>query len=341
MDLMGGTATYDATGMGGWSIGWYGEAWRDSANAWCGDTTFKDLTKDTVIKKDTVVLLIFTTIYDTLYKGTDTQKVVSVDTLLPDTTITPDTTIIDSSAILTCNPDNYVTDTGGFVAAQKYLNYYYKFRNWYAQLPVVWANWAGLDSLTVLPYKYFLIIYKGILSTHQVSMSFFYGTWGPNADTTKNTRKVGDGIGVLTSSPDWKTVVIKIPDSVCLPGMTGVSLNIGNAPNSGGGQTSAVGNLKVARISLIVESSNPVRYTTAPRTIAKDRYSFVPKTTGKVTVSIFSLKGELLHEQLMCVESGRQYSIRSFAGQRGGYNNAKMRIVRIQGAGVSINEKIR
>lgn len=342
MDLMGGTALFDSAGQNGWSIGWYGEAWRDSGNAWCGDTIFKDLTKDTIHDTNTVILLIFKTINDTLYKGTDTQKIVSIDTLVPDTTVTIKDSIIDSSKVLKCNPTNYVTDAGGFVEGQKYVNYYYKFRHWYAQLPIVWANWAGLDSSIVLPYKYFLITYKGILPTHQVSMTFFYATWSMSGviDTTKNTRKVGDGLGILTSSPDWKTVVIKIPDSVCTPGITGVSLNIGNAPNGGGDSLSGVGNLKVARISLIVETNNPVRYTTAPRTVSKDRLHFVPNAAGKVTVSIYSLKGELLHEQIMSVESGRQYSIRSIAQQRSGVNGGAMRIVKIQGAGVSINQKI-
>lgn len=332
-DLMGGSA------QAGWGIGWYGEAWRDSA--WCGDTLYKDLTPETVIRLDTIVLLMFTTIQDTLYKGTDTQQVVAKDTLLPDTTITSDTTVIDSSTFLTCVESDLVSDTGALVTGNRYINFNYKFRNWYAQLPIIWSNWQGLDSLSVIPYSRLLITYKGLLSTHQANLEFIYGTWGPNADTTKSTRKLGDGVGIVTPSSTWETLIIEIPDSVHLPGITGLVFNIGNIPNAGGDKTSGVGNLMVDRVSLLVGSSIPVRHKTAPRISPADRFSFIPKSSGTITVSIYTLKGELIHAQSVSVESGRQYSVKRLAPQRNGMNNGQMRIIRVQGAGVNINEKFR
>jgi hypothetical protein len=328
LDLVGGTAS-------SWSFGWYGEAWNDSAQHWCGDTLYKDLTIDTSIKIDTVVLWIFAQVTDTIINGVDTQYVVR-DTLIPDSSITMDTTYVDSSTFMTCIDQNFIADTGGFVEGKQYINYFYKFRNYWAQLPIVWTGWGGIDATS---YKQLLITYKGILPTHQVKMNFFYG-W--MFDTTKNEKNLGDGVGTLVASPtEWATSIIAIPDSVDMEGITGITLSLANVPGSNATGTSDVGNIKIARLSLITGPDNPVRYKTAPRVAPKDRFTFTPKISGKVTVSIYSLKGELLHARSVGVEPGKTYSARRLAQQQSGLGAAQMRIVRIQGAGVFINEKIR
>jgi hypothetical protein len=332
LDLVGGTS-YN------FSVGWFGEAWVDSAQRWCGDTTFKDLTKDTT--RDTMRFTIFTTITDTVITGIDTQYFFR-DTLLPDSTIT--ISVLDSTTVLTCTNATFLSDTGGPTGAQ-YINYYYKFRNSWAQLPFVWTGWQGLDSALVIPYKYLMVVYKGLLPTHQISMNFFYGAWSnpPDSarhatDSIKNKTGAGDGVGTLAASPnEWKTVIIKIPDSVNMVRITGLILAIGGAPS----QTSDVGNLKVDRISLLVNAELPVRYKASPRIGPMDRFTFIPKTTGKVTISVYSLKGEQLYSKSIGVDANKVYSVKQLAKRYCGAASPQVRLLKIKGAGVDINQRIR
>lgn len=340
LDIVGPTAS-------AWSFGWLGESYKGTA--WCGDTIYKDLTPDTTFYPDTQYQFVFVkkTIPDTLINGTDTQ-VVFGDTLVSTILVNMMSKINDSTKVDSCSQSDFVTDTGGLVPGTSYINYYYKFRNNYAQVPIVWNGWAGWDSAIVAPYKYLQITYKGLLPTHQITIGFFYAAWVYPADSAihasdsiKNATGAGDGVGTLPASPDeWKTVTIQIPDSVNLDRITGMTLSIGNAPDLGGGQTSDLGNLKIARISLL-SAPTAVRYAATPRTgQAAGRFSFIPKSTGKVTLSIYSLKGELLCNKTLGVEANKQYSMRQMVQQYASRGSAQMRLVKIQGAGVNMNEKI-
>lgn len=350
LSLVGGTSE-------NFALGWNGEGWRNGH--WCGDTIARDLSPDTVKSQPDTIKDFFTStpLSDTVII---TRQSISVDTLMITTiyiqkqTIIRDSlndpivdiinsyiTIYDSSIVISCSQNDFMTDTGGFTEGTFYFNYYYKFRNYYAQLPFVWANWQGLDSFTVSPYKYLLIRYKGLLPVHQAKLGFFYGTWGPYADTMRNILKLGDGVGVLAASPtEWKTEIIQIPDSVSLPSITGITISIENVPNGGGDKTSEVGNLKVDQISLLVNPDIPVRYTVSPRMNSTDRFHFVPRTTGKVTLTVYSLRGELLSSRTIGVVANRQYRVRDFAVRNSGLASPQVRMVKIKGLGVNVSEKI-
>ena len=213
LSLVGGTS-------GNWSIGWWGEAW--AGENWCGDTLVHDLSPDTVIElPDTIKdfepsIPVSDTIIISQTSQTMDSLIISImkiqtRTVLRDSVNDPiidivnaTTTITDTSIIEPCKSTDFITDTGAVAEGASYFDFYYRFRNYYAQLPFVWKDWAGYDSLTVAPYTKLLITYKGLLPIHQVQMNFFYATWGANADTMKNDLKLGDGIGTLPAVEVWK-----------------------------------------------------------------------------------------------------------------------------------------
>jgi hypothetical protein len=347
LSLVGGTS-------GNWEIGWWGEAW--DGEHWCGDTLVHDPSPDTLIDPpdtlrdlihnefvhDTVKTTIVTNALDSLAVTTTT---IETETVLSDSAndslvdlITTRIKIIDSSVFVPCAPSDFLADTGGIAEGSTYLNYHYKVRNFWAQLPFVWKNWEGYDSATISPYTTLLITYKGILPIHQLNMSFIYATWGNNADTMKTFLKRGDGLGILESSPDaWKTVVIQIPDSVSMPSITGIVLAVESVGDEGG-ETSDVGTIKISEISLIA-SEEPVIHKVVSRGILHDRYHFIPKTSGNVEVAVYSLSGALLDIRTLRVDPLQMYSVHKLAKLPGG-TAGQIRIVKIRGAGVNLNEKI-
>ena len=302
-DLMGGTAGVP-------TFGWNGEGWRDTG--WCGDT----------LKRDTLL---------------------TITPLLSDTNIVYDTQKTISSTVLSCTAADFTSnDSNGFYPGAAYINYYYKFRHWWAQLPLAWTNWQGYDSTLLSPYKYFMIVYEGLLPVHQASLSFFYGTWGMDSatrvdDSLKNLRGAGDGLLTLNPSPTWKTVIIKIPDSVSTARIDGLTIAIGNQTNMGD-STSAVGNLKVARIALLASAEIPVRYRSNPQKALNNRFIFTP--AGKnVTITAYSLKGEALLSKKVIVQAGKCYSISQFVHRAIGISAAQVRMVKIKGEGVNVTTR--
>ncbi len=349
LSLVGGSS-------GNFEMGWFGEAWKNGN--WCGDTLVRDANPDTLIlfepdtlrnilestpTPDTVFITKQSTFFDSLMITTTT---IHKQIVLRDSANDPFvdivniyTAVIDSDIIAPCSNRDFITDTGGVTEGSIYFNYYYKFRNYWAQLPFVWNNWQGYDSATVSPYNSLLITYKGLLPTHQINLSFIYGTWGPWADTMATAEKRGDGVGILTASPDeWKTVVIPIPDSVQLKSITGIVLAIENAPNKGG-KTSEAGNLKIHQISLI-SSPISVEYRNLRRKELYDRYRFTPKTNGNVIVSIYSLNGVLLNTTSFSVDPYKTYSVHKLVQKPLGKSPEGIKIITIRGAGVNINLKI-
>jgi hypothetical protein len=252
----------------------------------------------------------------------------------------------DSLNVITCTPATFATmDSNGFYPGTSYINYKYKFRNYYAQLPIVWSNWQGVDSTTVSPYKKLMIVYKGLLPSHQVSLSFFYGTWGFDSalkasDSIKNALSFGDGVGVLLPSTDWKTVVIPIPDSVSLPGITGINFAMGNRTGMGG-KTSDIGTLQVARIALVADNAGAisVKNTVTRNKGINNRYIFTP-AAGNVAVTAYSLKGEALLSKNVSVQAGQHYSIRQFVNENMGLSASQVRLVKIKGEGVNTSTRI-
>jgi hypothetical protein len=351
LSLVGGSS-------GNFEMGWFAETWKNGN--WCGDTLVRDSSPDTSIEEpdtlrdylesfptpDTVFITKQQAYVDSLMITTTTLH---QQTVLRDSAgdafidiINTYTTIIDSSIVVPCSNLDFIVDTGGITEGATYFDYYYKFRDYWAQLPFVWNNWQGYDSATVNFYDTLLITYKGLLPTHQIKMNFFYATWNTLADTMATNQKRGDGVGILAASPDeWKTVIIPIPDSVQLTSITGIVLAIENVPDGGGDSTSEVGNLKIDRISLVSPYTS-VRHSVFRRGVRQDRYHFTPATTGEVRVSVYALNGALLGTKLLRVDPSRSYSVRRLAKLLGGVTPPDgIRIVTVRGAGVNLNAKIR
>lgn len=349
MELAGPTA--------GYAIGWFGEAWK--GQAWCGDTLIRDTHPDTSFAKpdteknvntnlypvrDTVLLDSSKDVKDTLVVMTRTVTTKTVLRQNPTDTIVNIVnvarTIIDSNVINICSIGlgDFMADTGGFSPGATYLNYYYKYRNYWAQLPILWNGWGGKDSETVSPFKTLLVTYKGILPQHQLNLEFYYASWGAKPAIDKGALKMGDGVGILLPTTTWKTVIIQIPDSVSLPGITGLNFRIENVPGSGG-KTSELGNIKLARVALI-KPPTAIRSMAVHHGLQSDRLYFTPKIAGAVAVSLYSFKGELLCAKSLFVNPDKKYSVRGLAARFGGAASAQVRIVKIQGAGVNVSEKI-
>ena len=67
---------------------------------------------------------------------------------------------------------------------------------------------------------------------------------------------------------------------------------------------------------------------------------FIPKVSGKVTLTIFSLQGEQLFREPVEVTAGKRYNVSQFAMK---YSNLPARwihCVQITGAGVNITAKL-
>ena len=254
------------------------------------------------------------------------------DTLGFDTLVGTDTTII-SPILLECFEIDYLPDTGGLTPGATYINWYYRFRNYYSQLPVVWGNWSGFDATG---YKYLMVVYKGLLPVHQMRLSFFYGY---TFDSTKNEENHGDGVGKLTASPDeWKTAVLEIPDSVDMEGITGVTFAIENAPGKGD-STSAVGNLKVDRIALIAQELG-IKHPSNRNRAANNRFYFTP-SSGSVVLTAYTLQGKALTNKSVKVQSGKQYSVRRFVRDNTYGSAAQVRLIAIEGEGVHLITRMR
>ncbi|MBN1307797.1 MAG: hypothetical protein JXA18_07765 [Chitinispirillaceae bacterium] len=354
----GGTLSLVGGISGNFEFGWFGEAWNSGKSQWCGDTLMHDSTPDTTTTlpdtirdyfvstppmSDTVITTESSVLIDSLQITTTSIQTITVisdsanDPLVD--LINSYTTIIDSNIVVPCIYMDFITDTGGITPEASYCNYYYRFRDWYAQLPFVWSNWQGLDSATVSPYKSLLVTYKGLLPVHRIQINFFYGTWGSLADTAANSQKRGDGVGILNASPEWQTVVLPIPDSVQLLSITGIILAIENVPDGGGDSTSAVGNLKVAEISLL-SPDEAVRNPFSRHGFRQDLFHFTPKIAGRVEVSVYSLNGVLLGTKTLSVDPSTSYSVRQLADVRNDRTPTQVRIVKIKGAGVNLSGKI-
>ncbi|HAJ80748.1 MAG TPA: hypothetical protein DCO75_13375 [Fibrobacteres bacterium] len=310
--------------------------------------------------------------------------------------------------VVTCKSvqGNCAVDTGGYVEGDLYFRYVYKFRNYWAQCAIEFStasDWRGCD---LRGYKYLMIIYKGPLAIHDVTLSFYY-TGYTKYDTTYNSKSYGDGLGKLTASPDeWKTVVIAIPDSVKLWGLNGIAFAFANVDDGGGTDTSDVGVFKVYRMSLIYDTASKVdsagvttvytdtcsdsvktvkndtvtitadtldlmggsayfwdigwvgeawlgsywcgdTITTIVPVVSKasvskglnNRFYFTPSSGGNVTLTAYSLKGEMLINKNINVQAGKQYSIRQVIKDNLGMSSSQVHLVKIKGNGVNASSR--
>jgi hypothetical protein len=103
--------------------------------------------------------------------------------------------------------------------------------------------------------------------------------------------------------------------------------------------TSAPGNLKLDNIGFIrahTAVSYPMR---TPKAVGNSRF-FVPPSSGKVTLAIYSLQGEQLYKGFIDVAAGKRYNIRQFARSKSNLPAQMIQCVQIRGAGVNIYEKV-
>jgi hypothetical protein len=258
-------------------------------------------------------------------------------------TLASTVTVFDTAASATLMLQE--ADTGDAYDGS-YINFDYHFESTanapfgpgYAGFRFVWDygnTWFPQEAVTGCDTLVFA--YKGLLPTHKATVVI--GASGGCA-----LPVVPFDIGTIKSSATWKRVAIPLPDStivnsIAVMGLCEIRFIINN-DDGVTDLTSANGNFKVDNIALVKKTlTGVVRRNIVQKTENNGRY-FTPGTNGMVELSIYSMKGEMLIDKKVNVSSGRIYSVREFALANSPLRSSQMRLIKIQGAGISVAGKM-
>jgi hypothetical protein len=260
-------------------------------------------------------------------------------------------------------PDNRgnfeMVDTGDSQDGSPYVNFDYQFSNdsvhlkgknpttgtdtiyhcaprpGYAGFKFFWDN--GVVSYYVADFDSMILWHKGPLPEHKVKMIWAQGSAG--CGTPINYECMGE----FKSSTTWKRESIPFPEK----------RNYGSAPDSdfvknglfelrmliyndtGDSPTSAPGCLKIDNMAFIKKSAGISKTTFATKAIGGSCY-FIPKVSGKVTLTIYSLQGEQLFKEPIDVTAGKKYNVNQFARKNSNLPSTWIHCVQISGSGVNI-----
>jgi hypothetical protein len=245
-------------------------------------------------------------------------------------------------------PDNRgefsMVDTGDKIDG-KYINFDYQFGHphpGYAGFKIFWDN--GQASYYVADYDTMILWHKGPLPGHKVKMIFAQGSAG--CGTPINYECMGE----YKSSATWKRESIPFPkkrnygaapdsDFVKI-GLFELRMLIYNDSSTGTvSDTSPRGDLKIDDMYFLKKSTAIRNTKLTPEAVAGNGY-FVPTVSGKVTLAIFSLQGELLFKEPVDVMAGRRYNVGQFARKNSNLPVKWIQCVQISGAGVNISAKV-
>jgi hypothetical protein len=70
-----------------------------------------------------------------------------------------------------------------------------------------------------------------------------------------------------------------------------------------------------------------------------NRFYFTPASGGNVTLTAYSLKGEMLMNKNINVQAGKQYSICQVIKDNLGMSSSQVHLVKIKGNGVNVSSK--
>ena len=248
-------------------------------------------------------------------------------------------------------PDNRgpftMVDTGDAIDGN-YVNFDYQFGNphpGYAGFKMYWDN--GIVQFYVADYDSLILWHKGPLPGHKVKMVWAQGSAG--CGTPINYEYFGQ----YTSSSTWKRESFPFPqkrenaahnpypDSPFVKkGLFELRMLIYNDSIGGDtSSTSAQGNLKIDNMFFKKKGTGVGNAKLAPGANGGP-HSFVPKVSGQVTLTIFSLQGEQLFKEPVDVTAGRKYNVSQFARKHSNLPVAMIQCVQITGSGVNITRKM-
>ena len=223
-----------------------------------------------------------------------------------------------------------------------YFTFDYQFTQGWSGFKIMWEDRDMLTPWDATGYDSLVIKYIGPLPTHKVDI--FFGE-----PPSRYEPAFLDSVGTLPpnyhatySSSAWKTVALPLPpapsgsDRTIIQEVRFIIHNI-----EGTSLTSAVGNFSIDKIGLIKATSSGIKNDSKGKSLTNNRLFFNPVISGTVALSLLSLNGKLLAYKQVSVLAGKQYSIKQFSSANAPVFSSQVTIVRIIGAGVNVQEKIR
>jgi hypothetical protein len=233
-------------------------------------------------------------------------------------------------------PDNRgkfsMVDTGDAQDGTPYINFDYQFGNphpGYAGFKIYWDN--GIMSYYVESHDSLTFWYKGPLPGHKVKMVWAQGSAG--CGTPINYQDYYE----FTSSPVWKRVSFGFPPGFVRNGLFELRMLIYN--ETGTSETSDPGCLKIDNMFFFKNTAGVKNHKLGSGATGSPRY-FVPKVSGNVMLTIFSLQGEQLFSESIPVSAGKKYDANQFARKNSNLPAKWIHCVQITGAGVNITRKV-
>ena len=235
-----------------------------------------------------------------------------------------------------------------------YFDFPYQFTQGFAECKMMWEDrdWNWVDSINIgIPPATQMVIadslvikYIGPLQNHKVDIYF-----GEAID--RYAPAFIDSIGTLPSNyhsaysdTAWRTVSMPLPPAPAGADRTNIREVRFLIHNAAGATalTSDVGHFYIDVVGMVSKIS-PAAIKAVPksRLVTNNRLFFTPSTSGNVDLSVFSLNGKLLSTKQVPVMAGKHYSVKQFTSANANVSGSQVNIVRISGAGVNLQEKIR
>jgi hypothetical protein len=256
-------------------------------------------------------------------------------------------------------PDNRgqftMVDTGNSQDGSQYVNFDYQFNNdsvhlkgktttgadtiftcgprpGYAGFKFYWDD--GYVHFYAEAHDSMFLWHKGPLPGHKVRL-----VWAQGGDCGGPINY--QDFAEFKSSQVWKRECFPYPPNFAAHGVFELRMLIYNDSSTGTvSDTSPKGCLKIDNMGFIKKTANGVRHVKLLPENAGGLNYFVPKVSGKVTLTIFSLQGEQLFKEPVNVTAGKKYNVRQFALKISNLPVHWIHLVQVSGSGVNITAQI-
>ena len=161
----------------------------------------------------------------------------------------------------------------------------------------------------------------------------YFGEFKPCSTWTKITIPFPEKAGNYPQNLSPDTPFVKV-------GLFELRMLVYNDSSVTTSPVSAPGNLKIDDIGFIRKSSAAVHNPAPYAKVVGALNSFVPATSGNVTLVIYSLQGEQLFKGLVNVTAGKKYNLNRFVKSNSKLPSQWIHCVQITGAGVNISGKV-
>ena len=245
-------------------------------------------------------------------------------------------------------------DTGDKCDGSEYVNFDYQFktdsvvllgknsqdqdtvfrsepRPGYAGFKFYWDN--GYVKFFAEGHDSVFLWHKGPLAGHKVKL-----VWAQGGDCGGPINY--QNFAEFKSSATWKRECFGFPAGFERHGLFELRVLIYNDNATNTPVTSAKGCLKLDNIGFIKKNKSSIKQPASVPQFGVGPNAFIPKESGQVTMTIFSLKGEQLYKGLVDVTAGKKYNVRQFALKNSNLSSEWIQCVQISGAGITIAAKL-